>query len=432
MTDIDIAWLDLTQDPRDLSPERKTVCDLLAAQGIRLVHFGARDEAMLQADLIVLGQPVSVDWLPADKKVLGLRTLNRRTRLDVLAENGLPVQPYGAPSDDGEFADLLTEWNSDGAVVKLDWSFRRAGVTFLSVERGQLPSLPLGFDPTMDVVMQPVIGDPRTLKVDLFAGHVLGAAWLDTRAIATANWQMIGVREQWPACISAEVEEMLAQASKVLLQYGCGYASVDVMFAQDGPRIIEVNTTGVGTAFWRENPEPYAQNLAHAISQSIQSLSDIPAVKDIAFLARANRNEAEAAMTEPKPGRIIAPPVDLDMHMDAMMREADSLTEPERQALGRRVEADLIEHARRAVPAYRVDPDAIEQGVDLRDFSNRPLDFIARNWPDGHGILSYAVSPNLTNGKATLRTSFAAHVEAATHRRALRWVGVRTLARKLN
>jgi len=425
MTDpMDVSWLDLTQDPKNLSPERALTRDLLAEQGIRLVHFGARDASMLQADVTLLGQTVSVDWLPDDKKVLGLRTLNRRTRLDVLAENGLPVQPYGAPADDAAFADLLARWGVRHAVVKLDWSFRRAGVTALPVRHDQKPRLPLGFDPSMDVVMQPVKGDPRTLKVDLFAGHVLGATWLDTRQIATPNWQMIGVRGQWPATLSADLQTMLEKASEVLLRYGCGYSSLDVMFADDGPRIIEANTTSVSTVFWRDNPEPYAQNLARAIAACLQRRDDIPKVRDITMLARGCRNEDEAVLLEPNPDRLTLPP-DFDMHMDAMMREADSLSEVERVALGKMVEADLMEHARLTVPAYRADPGALGQVVTSQAMAHRPLDYVSRDWPDGHGTLSYAVSTDLDAGQATLRTRFSSQVEAAAHRRALRWVGVR-------
>ena len=51
----------------NLSPERALTRDLLAEQGIRLVHFGVRDASMLQADVTLLGQTVSVDWLPDDK-----------------------------------------------------------------------------------------------------------------------------------------------------------------------------------------------------------------------------------------------------------------------------------------------------------------------------------------------------------------------------
>lgn len=424
MTDpICISWVDLTQDPKNLSPERALTRDLLAERGIRLDHFSRWDEALSQADLVVLGQTVSLDCLPIDDVVLGLRTLNRRTRLDVLAENGLPVQPFEAPADDDAFADILARWDTAHAVVKLDWSFRRAGVISLPNRHSPKPRLPLGFDASQDVVMKPLIGDPRTLKVDLFAGHVLGAAWLDTRPIGTPNWQMIGVREQWPAPLSTEVEAMLARASDVLLQYGCGYASIDVMFAEDGPRIIEANTTSVGTAFWRQHPEPYAHNLAQALAQCVNRRSEIPRVSDIAELAHNSRNEDEAVSLDLVRNRR-APPRDVEMHMEAMMREADRLTEDERVTLGRKVEADLIAHARQTVPAYVANPEALGQIISGHDLSSRPLDFVARDWSHEHGILSYAVSPDLEAGEAGLRTRFAAQIEAASHRRALRWAGV--------
>ncbi|MGX9354261.1 hypothetical protein ACS3SW_03595 [Roseobacteraceae bacterium S113] len=421
---LEVAWLDVLQDPEHLSPERERARALLAEQGVHLTHYAAKARAMRKADLIILGQTVSVDWLPDDKPVLGLRTLNRRTRLDVLAESGLPVQPYGTPSDDDAFAALIARWNVDFAVVKLDWSFRRAGVTTLPVRAGQKPRLPLGFDPSMDIVMQPVTGDPRTLKVDLFAGHVLGATWLDTRPVATPNWQMIGVREQWPTSLSKSVENMLAQASTELLRYGCGYASIDVMFGEDGPVIIEANTTSIGTSFWRDAPDPYAQNLARAIGSCVRNLDDLPTVKDIAELARTNRNENEAASLEPNPDQLTLP-ADLDMHMDAMMREADRLSEAERAELGRMVEADLMDHARQTVPAYMAKPGMLGQIIKSSTFTDHPLDFVSRHWPNGHGMLSYDVSPDLDTGQATLRTRFSYHVQAAAHRRALRWLGVK-------
>lgn len=54
-----VSWLDLPQAPENLSPEWALTHDSLAAHGIRRVHFGAWDDAVLHADLVVLGHHAS-------------------------------------------------------------------------------------------------------------------------------------------------------------------------------------------------------------------------------------------------------------------------------------------------------------------------------------------------------------------------------------
>jgi hypothetical protein len=412
-----IAWFDIAQDPENLTPDRAILKSELAARGCQLSFYCHWDAALLQSDLLVLGDTVPVESLRPDQKVLGLRTLNRRTRLDVLAKAGLPVQPYATPRNDADFQTVLRDWGIEKAIVKLDWSFRRAGVVALS-------RLPLGFDPACDVVMKPVTGgDSRTLKVDLFAGHVLGASWLDTRPIGQPNWQMIGPRRQWQATLSAYDEALWVKASRALLPHGVGAASIDVMIGPDGPVIIEANTTNVSTAFWRDVPRPYADRLSQALVECLHRVDNLPPISGLAEQARKGGNDYEAILPDQTPGDFHLPD-DICAELDTMMREADALSESERVALGERVEADLLRHAKVTVPAYLPDPDALRRVVSASEYHRRSLDFIARRWPDQHGMVTHALATDLQNGQAGLQTRFAAAVEASLHRRALRWAGV--------
>ena len=415
--DTSIAWFDTAQDPENMSPDRAALKAELATFGIDIDYFYQWDPALLQADLLVLGDTLPLEVLPSDHKVLGLRTLNRRTRLDVLSKAGLPVQPYGAPDDNHGLQTLLSGWGTEHGIVKLDWSLRRAGVAPLS-------ALPMGFDPSCDVVMKPLEGDdPRTLKVDIFRGHFLGASWLDTRAIGTPNWQMIGRRGQWQATLSPEDQALWIKASRALMPYGVGVASLDVMIGPDGPVIIEANTTGVGSAFWRTAPHPYADRLAAALNDTLGRLENVPPVADLAEMTRTGGNDYEAIQPDQSPGSFLLPD-DIHAQLDGMMREADSLPEEARIAIGEQVEADLQDHAKATVPAYLADPGAIQRIIPRSTYWSRAFDFSSRRWPDGHGMVAQIPTTDMAHGKAGLTTHFAAAFEAALHRRALRWVGV--------
>ncbi|MBP0485171.1 hypothetical protein [Sagittula salina] len=421
----------------------------LRRSGVEVIHFDRWSSAPDASDLLILGQTVPLDCLVGDQKVLGLRTLNRRTRLDVLAQAGLPVQDYGTPNSTADLATLCRNWNSDAAVVKLDWSFRRAGIALLPVGA----PLPLEFDPSCDVAMRPLDGDPRTLKIDIFADQVLGATWLDTRAITAANWQMIGPRGQWTAKLTPEVEQMVVVAGRAMLPHGVGYASIDVMFSDTGPRIIEANTTSVGTAYWRSAPQPYADALARGVLAVLDRLEDLPTATALAPAANTSRNAAEAVAPDRVAGHF-TPPRDMAAILESMMHEADLMPEAARAQQAAAVEAELLDHARANVPAYRAAPASnLDSVVSLAEYDARRLDFTARDWPERHGMVAPAVAipasvsslpaPNahrapgadgqqtLTLTLASQQTRFAAQVDAAVRRRALLWAGATLPKREL-
>ncbi len=400
-----------------MSPDRQAAVDAVRAQGVEVIHFNQWADTPSGYDLLILGQTVPVDLLDPRQKVLGLRTLNRKTRLDALARAGLPVQPYGAPTDMAALDLLRQSWGGGPVIAKLDWSFRRAGIALLP----DGAPLPLDFDPTSDVIMQPLLGDPRTLKIDVCADQVLGATWLDTRAITAPNWQIVGPRGQWTTDVSDHIAQIASDAGRALMAYGCGYISLDIMISDDSPRIIEANTTSVGKAQWRDEPHPYAERLARGLMACVAQIDALPDVAALTDLAMTGGNANEAVAPGQSIGTFTTPP-DLPAILDNMMLAADETPAEDQAEIANEMVAALIAHARDKVPFYRQVSGDLPP-VDQTLIQAKTLDFTARGHPPEHGIVRHA--PSLDGiTPAALTTRFAAEVSAAVRRRALRWNAV--------
>jgi hypothetical protein len=282
-----------------LRPDHAALANHLKQASIDFEQVSHWDQSHLDTDLVIVCSAIPQALIPDHTKIVGQRTLNRRTRLDALKGFDNFVQPYGCPNSSKALSSLLADWDATCGVIKYDWSYRRVGVDLICATENELPTLPADFDCGADVVMKVHDGDPATIKVDAFAGTVLGAARLDTRKIGDPNWQLIGPRGLEPYELDESTKAMVATASAALLAFGVGYASFDVMLGPDGPRIIEVNSTGVGTLFWSEHPEPYSQLFASAIVDCLAQLDNVPTFGTLRKMAIRSNNEREAYAPEP-------------------------------------------------------------------------------------------------------------------------------------
>ncbi len=408
-----------------LSPERTAVASHLAQAGVDIEHVSHWDKTHLDADLVILGSAIPEALVPDDAKVLGQRTLNRRTRLDALAGFDDMVQPYGSPRSSAELNALVSGWGDPHAVIKYDWSYRRVGVDLIAGVDSASAVLPSDFDADADVVMKLHQGHAATIKADAFAGVVLGAGRLDTRQIGSPNWQLIGPRGHEQFTLDAQTTAMVSKASAALLAYGVGYASFDLMIGPKGARIIEVNVSGVGTMFWQKHPEPYATRLAQAIVACLDNIDRVPAFGALRAMAIRSNNHREAFAPEASSGPAQSVP-DISAQLDVMMQQAEEMTEGERKDLGSMAFEAIVTHACAHVPAYEGCTLNTLPIVTPKRLRSQSMDFIARVVPPEHGTAHHApVSSHEQDGIAVACSHFSLIMETGVRRRVLRSVGVK-------
>lgn len=409
-----------------LRPDHAALANHLKQASIDFEQVSHWDQSHLDADLVIVCSAIPQALIPDHTKIVGQRTLNRRTRLDALKGFDNFVQPYGCPNSSKALSSLLADWDATCGVIKYDWSYRRVGVDLICATENELPTLPADFDCGADVVMKVHDGDPATIKVDAFAGTVLGAARLDTRKIGDPNWQLIGPRGLEPYELDESTKAMVATASAALLAFGVGYASFDVMLGPDGPRIIEVNSTGVGTLFWSEHPEPYSQLFASAIVDCLAQLDNVPTFGTLREMAIRSNNEREAYAPEASDEPDQSVP-DLSSQLDKMVEQAEGFSEEEREDIGSASFGALAAHACEHVPAYKGHtPDTlpiVSQALLRSDTTS----FVARFVPGEHGTVHHAPLSSTDEGGVAIACShFSLLFEDAIRRRALRLAGVDT------
>src|SRR5216684_5290872 len=109
---------------------------LLAAQGVKFSVDNCWSDDYAKADLIIAADPLPDSETILDTRVLGQRTLNRYTRLEVARHVNAPVARFCSPANDDELVRESREWG-DTAVLKYDWSMRRNGVFLWPLSQGR-------------------------------------------------------------------------------------------------------------------------------------------------------------------------------------------------------------------------------------------------------------------------------------------------------
>ncbi len=265
----------------------------LARHGIELTIDPAWSDSYASADLLIAVEPIVDRQIPASARLLGQRTLNRFQRMQIAAENGVPVAQFVSPGSNNEFARAVADWG-EVAVLKYDWSARRNGV-FLWPLRVDKPPPP-DFRPGCDLFMEFLGDDPATYKVDAFAGRILNGWIFPTRSMLLADWQVIEQPRFRAFEVPPDLADRLTAASTALLAYGVGYASFDLMRTDRGFRLIEVNSCGASTAPWNDWPDCYADAYCEAIAQVLEKRDAIPPYGKLRELVAQAGNDASAVI----------------------------------------------------------------------------------------------------------------------------------------
>lgn len=210
-------------------------------------------EASPGATLLV-HDPVQEDRIPERCQVLGQRTLNRRQRLILAEQSGLPVPRWRSLERKGQIVPLLDEWGVDHVLYKADYSYMRKGIRL--VTRGRVPDDIVNAD--ADVFMAIVEGSPHTLKIDLFFDEIIACRKTFTRSVFDPKFRKSFTEFSSLGKIPPLLPQLRA-LGRALLYHGVGLTGVDVMIdREDEPWVIELNTCSVGReATWRRWPDLY-------------------------------------------------------------------------------------------------------------------------------------------------------------------------------
>ena len=254
-------------EPTLATPQFASVfCELdrtLRARGIR-VEFSRRTPERCEDYWSVLLHEPQPNLVPTRRSsVLGQRTLNRRERLWLAEAIGLPVVPWSSPRTSQDLLTLLTRWRRDVAVLKLDSSPDRKGVSLLSTG----DRLPDSYSPLSDVIMLYVDDDPMTVVVDVFFDQVVGTFVLDTPPIRAKSFRTAdyAVGRITP---TEEVIRIAAKLGPTLMRYGAGYVSVHLMKYEGRYAIVDINTSRPSPELaWPRWRSTYIGGYAHALTE---------------------------------------------------------------------------------------------------------------------------------------------------------------------
>jgi phenylacetate-CoA ligase len=295
---MNIIITDCNYDPENPHPVFVEMQRVLSSSGINFKVDNYWSDDYARADLIIGADPLYDSEIILDTRVLGQRTLNRFTRLEVALAAHAPVARFCSPADDEALSRWTRDWG-DVAVLKYDWSLRRNGVFLWPLSASRRP-FPADFKPGGDLFMEFLAGDPFTYKIDAFGGTVLGSWILPTRHMKEPDWQVIYDTNVYWFDPPVETVQAISAVSRRLLPHGAGYVSFDLMRTDDGFRIIEMNTCGVGTSIWKYFPERYAANYSQAILDTLPHLDEIPRYRAIRNRALHERSDLSAAMLKRK------------------------------------------------------------------------------------------------------------------------------------
>ncbi len=244
------------------------LCSILSESGIHANWCSQVDEAACGA-ILVLHDPVAEDLIPDGCRVLGQRTLNRRERLVLAEQCGLPVPRWSSLESQGEIVELMDKWNVDFVLYKADWSYSRRGVCVMA--RDKLKTLGR-FNSDADIFMRIIGGNYHTFKVDMFFDQFIGCRHLLTRSVLFDKRFYRGFTGVSRLGELPALENEMKALGHAVMNYGVGLFGIDVMFdGDDNPWVIELNTSSVGReATWRRWPEIYIDAYAQGIKRWVR------------------------------------------------------------------------------------------------------------------------------------------------------------------
>lgn len=248
----------------------------MAARDISLHYYKEVNEVPVTCDLILMASPTGMQGVDSDRIVLGLRTINRRERLEIAAQV-VPenlIARWASPLGEAALGEVLSTWGKKkDYVFKYDWSAGRRGV---SLHRQGQDHLPEDYDPGKDIVMEYLDDDPYTYKADLCCGVLLNSWFLRTESITAGNFNEY-TRNPTQYSLPQGVRKQLEVLSRELMRYGSGYISVDMMQYQGVFKIIEINTNAVGRNIsWKRFGETYLQTYPKGLQQLLEARSTLP------------------------------------------------------------------------------------------------------------------------------------------------------------
>jgi hypothetical protein len=248
----------------------------MAAVDVTLHYYKVVDEVPSTCDLILMASPTGMQGVASDSIVLGLRTINRRERLEIAAQV-VPenlIARWASPPDEGALSEVLSTWGErKNYVFKYDWSAGRRGVSLHKLGEDHLPE---DYDPGKDIVMEYLDDDPYTYKADLCCSVLLNSWFLRTESITAGNFNEY-TRNPTQYDLPQEVRVQLEVLSRELMRYGSGYISVDMMQYQGEFKIIEINTNAVGRNIsWKRFGETYLKTYPEGLQRMLKAKPTLP------------------------------------------------------------------------------------------------------------------------------------------------------------
>ena len=234
------------------------LCQQLCSDGVKAAWYPNVTQAEPGA-ILLLHDPEDADKIPAGCQVIGQRCLNRRQRLVLAEQCGLPVARWRSVEKVEQIRDIFNHWQVESLLYKADWSYSRNGVKRLNLD-DWMPFNMARFNPQADVIMEILTGQPDTYKVDIFYDQVIACRHMHTRSVFDKRYyrSLDGYSElgQIPP-----LHQGLTKLGKALFNYGQGFSGADVMFDQyNQPWIIELNTSSLGReGTWERWPETYLE-----------------------------------------------------------------------------------------------------------------------------------------------------------------------------
>lgn len=252
----------------------------MANEGIEISYVNDLEKAPKLSAPLLLASAMGIKGMDNDEIVLGLRTINRKERLQI-AEEIVPsslIARWAAPENESALAKVLEDWGKEAYVFKYDWSAGRRGVKLLKYGTDVLPE---DYDPGKDIVMEYLDEDPYTYKADLCCGVLLNSWFLRTVDITADNFNAY-TKKPAQYDLPLEVIEQLEKLSTELIRYGSGYISIDMMKYKGTYQIIEINTNSVGRNIsWKHFGDTYLETYPKSLKRLLDSKESLPRLAEL-------------------------------------------------------------------------------------------------------------------------------------------------------